>query len=578
MTQHEIAKLFDDMADLLEFRGENLFRIRAYRKAAQSLNDLSDDLAALDAAGTLTSIPGIGKDLASKIHEYLAAGIIAEIERLKQGVPPGLLLLIQVPGIGPKTAALLCERLHITSLDQLEAAAKAHKLCKLPGIQETKEQKILQGLAQVRGGQERRPLGAALGLARHIVERLRRVPGVDRIEIAGSLRRMKETIGDIDLLVTTKSPDPVMQAFTTAPYARQVLAFGPTKSAVLTTDGMQVDLRVVPPESFGAALQHFTGSKEHNVHLRELAVRKGYKLNEYGIFKARTGRRVGGGEEADMYRLLGMAWIPPELREDSGEIEAAIEDRLPDLVELDDIRGDFHAHTKLTDGHNSLEEMAAAARKRGYEYLAITDHSQSLRVARGLREPELRAHVKNIRRLNATLGSSFQVLAGSEVDILTDGRLDYPDAVLAQLDIVVGSVHSAFAQPEATMTARITKAIGNPHLTILGHPTGRRLGQRPPYAVNLSAVIDAAKAAGVALEMNSSPERLDLEASAARQAMQHRTMLAVSTDSHRVEHLDYMTLGVGLARRAWLEPKHLLNCLSRTDLIAWLHRKRDRHA
>jgi DNA polymerase (family 10) len=574
MTQHEIAQLFDDMADLLEYRGENVFRVRAYRRASQALADLSGDLQALDAQGALTTIPGIGADLAAKIHEYLATGAIAAVEQLKQRVPPGLLLLIHVPGIGPKTATLLCERLKITSLEQLERAAATHQLRTLPGIQATKEEKILKGLALLRQGRERRSLGAALALAERVAACLRDVKGVARVELAGSLRRMRETIGDLDLLVASSKPDAVMRAFTTSPFARQILAAGSTKSSIVTAEGLQIDLRVVPAESFGAAWQYFTGSKAHNVHLRELAVRKGCKINEYGIFQAKTGQRLGGREEADIYRLLGMKTPPPEIREDTGEIEAALEDRLPRLVEAGDIRGDFHSHTELTDGHNSLEEMAEAARKRGYEYLAVTDHSPSLRIARGLSQADLLKHVAHMQRLNKTFGRRFQLLAGSEVDILPDGRLDYPDAVLEQLDVVVGSVHSAFAQPEATMTARIRRALGNRFLTILGHPTGRLLGRREPYAVDLSAVIGAAKASGAALEMNGFPDRLDLESAPARQAMQQGVTLALSTDSHRVEHLDHMRLAVGLARRAWLEPKHVLNCLSRAQLLAWIRRKR----
>ena len=532
MSQREIAALFAQMADLLALRGENPFRIRAYRRAAQNLESLTEDLQRLNQQDRLTDIPGIGPDLAGKIREYLTSGAIREIERVKRMIPAGVLALLEIPGVGPQTAKLLHERLRITSIDQAEAAAKAHKLCTLPGFQETKERNILKGIAIVRKGQARMHLGIALPLARHIVHTLKGLAAVKRIEVAGSLRRMKETIGDLDILVATTTPSAVTHSFTTAPFCARVLAAGQTKSSILTPEGVQVDLRVVSPKCFGAALQYFTGSTAHNVRLREMAVRKGFKINEYGVFKATTGKWVGGREEADVYQALGLPWIPPEMREDAGEIQAAQAGRLPRLVEPQDLKGDFHIHTNWSDGNHPLEEVAEAGRARGYQYLAICDHSKSLKVAGGMSERELKTQMAKIQALN-TRWRSFQLLRGAEVDILARGRMDYPDPLLRQLDFVIGSVHSGFQQDEATLTQRLVTAIRHPSVTMIAHPTGRLFGQRDPYAVDLDAVFDAARDTHTALEINAYPKRLDLSDATARKAREQGVWLAISTDTHR---------------------------------------------
>lgn len=573
MKQREIAALFAQMADLLEFRGENVFRIRAYRRAAQNLESLTEDLQRLHQQDRLTDIPGIGQDLAGKIREYLTSGAIREIERVKRTIPAGVLALLEIPGVGPKTAKLLYERLRITSIDQVEAAAKAHKLCALPGFQETKEQNLLKGIAIVRKGQARMHLGIALPLARHIIHTLRNLAAVNRIEAAGSLRRMKETVGDLDILVATTQPRALMNAFTSAPFCARVLAAGDTKSSILTPEGIQVDLRVVSPKCFGAALQYFTGSKEHNVRLREMAVRQGLKINEYGVFNATTGKRIGGREEEEVYRALDLPWIPPELREDAGEIQAAQAGRLPRLVEQRDLKGDFHIHTNWSDGSHTLEEVAEAGRGRGYQYLAICDHSKSLKVAGGMSERELKTQMGKIRALNARW-RSFQLLRGAEVDILARGRMDYPDHLLRQLDFVIGSIHSGFKQEEATLTQRLVAAIRHPYVTMIAHPTGRLFGQREPYAVDLDAIFEAARETHTALEINAYPKRLDLSDAAARKAGEQGVWLAISTDTHSLDQLENITIGLGVARRAWLEPKHLLNCFSREQLLAWIQRKR----
>ncbi|MBI3324432.1 MAG: DNA polymerase/3'-5' exonuclease PolX [Candidatus Omnitrophica bacterium] len=575
MKQRDLAALFNLTADMLEFRGENPFRIRAYRRAAQQLDGFSGDLDLLGREDRLTELPGIGKDLAAKIREYLTAGSIREIEALKSTIPAGVLSLLEVPGVGPKTTKLLYERLRIASIDQLERAARAHRLRQLPGFQETKEQNILKGIALVRKGRERMHLGVALPLSRRIVEALRSVSAVKQVAVAGSLRRMKETIGDLDILVTTKSAPTVMRFFTTAPFCSRVLAAGQTKSSILTPEGVQVDLRVVEPDSFGAALQYFTGSKEHNVRIREMAVRKGLKINEYGVFRMKGGTRVAGREEAEIYDALGLSWIPPEIREDGGEIEAALGKRLPRLVEESDLRGDFHIHTHWSDGHDTLEQVARAGQARGYEYLAICDHSPSLRVANGLSVERLRKQMTEIAALNRRL-RGFQLLRGAEVDILSDGRMDYPDELLAQMDFVIGSIHSGFKQDEATITRRLTSAMRHRSVTMIAHPTGRLLGQRESYAFNAAAVFQAATETGTALELNAFPQRLDLNDALARQARDAGVRLAISTDTHRLEQLEHIAIGVAVARRAWLEPRHLLNCLSRQELLAWIARKRGR--
>ena len=384
---------------------------------------------------------------------------------------------------------------------------------------------------------------------------------------------MKETIGDLDLLAASRAPSKVMQAWCTAPFCTRVLASGITKSSILTPDGVQVDLRVVEPESYGAALQYFTGSKEHNVRARELAVRKRLKVNEYGVFRTKTNAKVAGREEADVYRALGLPWIAPELREDCGEIDAALSGRLPVLVEPQDVRGDFHIHTTWSDGSDTLEEMASAGARRGYDYLAICDHSRSLKVAHGMSVQRLRQQMTLIRHLNKR-SSRFRLLMGAEVDILNDGSLDYPDEVLKNLDFVIGSIHSSFTQGAALLTRRIVNAMRNPYLTLIAHPTGRLMGQREPYPVNLEAVYAAAKETGTALEINAYPKRLDLSDRSAKRAKEHGVTLAISTDSHSLDQLDHMAIGLGVARRAWVEPKHLLNCLTLAQLLQWIAGKR----
>lgn len=573
MKNLDIARLFDLMGDVLAIQGENPFRIRAYRRAAQSLGALAEDVAVLAAAGRLGEIPGIGKDLAGKIAEYLDTGRIADVDRATRAVPVGVVELMRVPGIGPKTARVLHEQEGVTGLDRLEALARAGKLRGRHGIQARTEANILRGIALLRGGQARMPLGRAVPLGRALAGALETVPGVERIALAGSLRRMKDTVGDIDVLVTSSRPARVMDAFVALPDVAEVRERGTTKAAIRHREGIQVDLRVVEPACFGAALVYFTGSRQHNIRIREMAVRRGLKISEYGVFRESTGRRVAGATEEEVYAAVGLPWIPPELREDTGEVEAALRDALPDLVEPGAIRGDLHCHTKASDGRHDVEEIVAAAEARGYAYVAITDHSPSARVAGGLSAAALARHVTRIRAVQRA-HPRIVVLAGTECDILPDGRLDYPDDVLAPLDLVMAAIHSRFKQPRAEMTARICRAVTHPRVAILAHPTGRLLGSREPCDVDLDAVLRTAREHGVAVEINAQPERLDLDDVHARRAHELGVAVAIGTDTHRLDQLDLMALGVGTARRGWVERARVVNTWTAAALRRWLGARR----
>jgi DNA polymerase (family 10) len=573
MRNLEIAKLFNEIADLLEIKEENVFKIRAYRRAAMNLESLTEEVESVAARAGLTEIAGIGKDLAAKIEEALRTGRLEYLDGLRKEVPRGVVELMAVPGVGPKTAKLLFETLHVDSVERLEAVAREGRLVGLPGIKEKTVENILKGVKVVKAGRERMLLGRALPLAQEIVLVLGGLPSVKQVSLAGSLRRMRETVKDLDLLATSTKPAKVMEAFTTLPQAAEVLLHGDTKATILHRDGVQVDLRVVEPECFGAALQYFTGSKAHNIRVRELASRKGLKVSEYGVFKESTGRRIAAATEEDVYRAVGLPYIPPELREDAGEIEAALEGRLPDLIELQDVRGDLHAHTNWSDGHHDLEALVEAAYRRGYDYIVVSDHSRSSTVAGGLSEERLLEQIGKIRALNKRY-RRFRVLAGSECDILADGGMDFPDRVLAQLDLVLAGVHSRFKQGRAEMTARIVKALGNPYVNILVHPTGRLIGERDPYDVDLEAVFAAAKRHGKAVEVNAQISRLDLNDHHARRAKELGVMLAIDTDTHFLDQLDNMTLGVATARRAWIGKADVVNTMPLDKLLTWAHRSR----
>jgi len=568
MKNQQIAKIFNEIAELLELQGENVFRIRAYRRAAQNLDGLSRDVAALSDED-LVALPGIGKDLAGKVREYLETGEIAKHEELKKSIPAGVLELLRVPGLGPKKAKLFYDKLRIKSVAELESAVRSGTLTGLPGIQKRTVDNILKGIELVKRGAERTPLGRVLPLAEDIVRRLKAAGPVDRIEVAGSIRRRKETVKDIDILITSKRPAAVMDAFVGLSHVSRVLAHGETRSSIITEDGIQVDLRVVDEDSFGAALQYFTGSKEHNIRLREMAVRAGLKISEYGVFKGPAEKKIGGAREEDVYQALGLPWIPPELREDRGEIEAARSGGLPDLVTLADIKGDLHVHTRWSDGSHDLDALVEAAKARGYSYLAITDHTKGLGVAHGLDEKRLAEEIRLIDAANKKL-RGFTVLRGTEVDIRSDGRLDLPEHALAGLDIVVASVHSGFRQTREQITKRLLAAVRNPCVSVIAHPTGRLIGERDAYEVDLETVLKEAAKYGVAMEVNAYPLRLDLNDQHVRIAREYGVPLVISTDTHVTPQFDFMQYGVATARRGWAEKKDVLNTLSGEQLLTKL--------
>jgi DNA polymerase (family X) len=566
----EIARIFAQIADLLELTQESTFRVNAYRKGSRALESLAEDVELIAARGELRKIGGIGERLGEKIEEYLRTGTIAYFDELRQTLPPGLSELMTIPEIGPKTALLLYQRLGVADIDGLERAARAGKVRELPRLGAKIEQNILQGIERRRLADVRQPIGVVLPRAQAVCAALGRVPGVESVGLAGSIRRMRDTIADIDIVVATRAPEPVMETLVGLPQVDRVLSRGPTLSSViLGTAGIQCDVRAVDPESFGAALQYFTGSKDHNVQLRELAVRRGLRINEYGVFRVAGEERVGGRTEEEVYAAVELPWIPPEIREGQGEIELAQRGALPALIALSDVRGDLHMHTSWSDGDDTAEAMARAAKARGYEYIAITDHSRSLRFAGGVSIEDLREHAAVVRQLSDTVG--LRILMGTEVDILPDGSLDYPDDVLKTMDLVIGSVHSRFRMSREEITRRIVTAMQNPHLDILGHPTGRLVGQRAGYDLDIEAVIEAARQTETVLEVNAYPERLDLKDAHVRLARDRGAFLEIGTDSHRRDHLRVMDYGIGTARRGWVEARSVINTWPLAELLNFLH-------
>lgn len=568
MKNQEIADIFELLADVLEIKEESVFRVNAYRRAARILEDLPSDVEALVESGELLDIPGVGKGTADAIAEYLETGAISQYERERKSIPRGLVELLSVPGLGPKTIGLFWRELDVKSLKSLKRALRGKKILDLPGIGPKKVENIEAGVRVYESRSGRLTLGTVLPAALATVDELKEATGIEDIEIAGSIRRWRETIGDIDILALSSKPEAVIEAFTNLPRVTEVLAAGTTKASVRVADGLQMDLRVVPPAHYGAALNYFTGSQAHNVHLRGLAQSKGLKLSEYGLFKG--DRCLAARTEESIYRKLGMDYVEPELREDRGEVEAALEGELPDLVELRDIRGDLHMHSNYSDGHATIEEVARAAKARGYKYVAITDHSRSLGIAHGLSVERLLEQADEIAQVNARV-NGIAVLAGTEADILSDGSVDFPDEVLERLDIVIASVHSGFQQSQDKITGRMISAIENPHVDIIGHPTGRLLGTRPAYDVDLERVMAAAADKGTALEINSHYERLDLNDVHARRAAEMGINIAISTDSHHIDQMWMMELGVRTARRGWLTRANVLNTLTPKALLKVLH-------
>lgn len=565
-----VARTFEEIADFLELKGENPFKIKAYQRAARTIQSLDRPLATLAEEAPLTEIPGIGKAIAEKIAEMLQSGKMTLHEELKAEYPAEILQLITVPGLGPKKAAILYHELQIGSLADLERALQEGALRDLKGFGPKTEANLVEGLKRLKAGQgeERMPLPRAQAIVATLLETLKEVPGVERLEVAGSARRGKETVGDLDLVCIAANSAPVMETFCNLVSPDKILARGETKSSLLYSKNLQIDLRVVPSESFGAAMQYFTGSKDHNVTLRIRAEKQKWKLNEYGLFDE-SGANLASRTEEEIYARLGLDWIPPELREGFNEIELAEKHALPRLITRDDLKGNLHGHTTWSDGQHSVEEMARAAVAQGLEYIAITDHSPWVGVANGLDVTRLRQLKLEIDRVNA-MNLGVVLLWGSEVDIRPDGKLDYPDEVLAELDVVVASVHSNLNMGRDEMTARVLKAIENPHVDILGHPSGRLLGRRPGYDMDWEAVFRTAARCHTAMEINGYPNRLDLKDTMARRARELGCMLAIGADAHAADHFAYLKLGVGVARRAWTPPGDVLNTRSLPELKAWL--------
>ena len=556
----DIAATFEEIADRLEIQGANPFRIRAYRNAARTLGELPQEARALLEQGDdLTRLPGIGDDLATKVNEIVTTGRCSLLDRLRKDLPPAVTELLQIPGLGPKRVKTLYHDLEVQTVEQLYRAARDGRIRALPGFGEKTELNILQAVEAHASQTRRFKLAVAAQYADALCTFLQAIAGVDQVTVAGSFRRMRETVGDLDILVTAAAGSAVMMRFTSYDEVAEVLSSGSTRASVVLKSGLQVDLRVVDKASYGAALCYFTGSKAHNIAIRRIAQKRGLKVNEYGVF--RGDKRIAGKDEASVYQSVGLPLIPPELRENRGEIEAAHAGRLPTLVEFSDLRGDLHAHTKATDGHDSLRDMALAAKALGLEYLAITEHSRRLTVAHGLDPLQLARQCEEIDQLNSEL-KGITLLKGIEVDILEDGSLDLPDDVLAQLDLVIGAVHSQFHLSRAKQTTRILRAMDHPHFTMLAHPSGRLIDKREPYDVDMLRIIRHAKKRGCHIELNAHPDRLDLLDTHCQMAKEEGVLVSINSDAHSTFDFANLKYGVGQARRGWLEKDDVLNSRS----------------
>ncbi|MBN2462105.1 MAG: DNA polymerase/3'-5' exonuclease PolX [Dehalococcoidia bacterium] len=572
MKNTTIAKVFQDMADLLELKGENVFKIRAYQRAARTFEHLPKEIEIMLHEGEdLQAIPGVGEAIAKKTIELINTGKLRVYEELKSEFPEGITTLLEIPGIGPRTANRLSNELGVKSADELEKAIKEGRVAGLFRLGDKTADNILQQIEALRRKDQRIPIGEALPVVYDIFTALRPLPGVKNLTAVGSLRRFRETVGDIDLMGTADNPEEAIDAFVKLPQVREVLAQGPTKASVILSGGLQADLRMVEHDSFGSLLQYFTGSKEHNVTLRTREQKKGLKLSEYGITDNKTDKLEKFATEEAFYRRLGLQYIPPEIREDQGEIDLAEQGKIPKLVELSDIKGDLHVHTDWSDGRDSIETMAQAAKALGYQYLAITDHSAGRGIAHGLNEERLRQQIEEIKRLNKHL-KGIRIFTGTEVDIRADGSMDLPDALLADLDIVIAAIHSAMTQSQEQITRRILGAIENPHVDAIAHPTCRLLGEREPVAVDMEAVFRAAAKYDKALEINAMPSRLDLKDIHVYRARELGVKLIMGTDAHGTAHLGFMRFGVGVARRGWCRAKDILNTRPAREILAFLRK------
>jgi len=568
MRNQKVAGIFAAMADMLAIQGENYHRVLAYRRAAENVAALGRSLAEVWRAGELETIPGIGKTLAAKIDELMRTGRLGAYEKLQAQVPAGVVAMLRVPDVGPKRAALFWKELGITSIEALEQAAREGRLRALPGMGARSEEKVLAGVEALKRCTDRTLLGVAWPLAYGMLGALRKVEGVVRAAPAGSLRRMRETVGDLDLLVASEDPDPMMAYFRELGQVAEVLLSGPTKTAIRTHDGLQVDLRVLEPARWGTALQYFTGSQAHNIRLRELALERGFSLSEYAL-KQEDGAELLCATEEEVYAALGLLLIPPELREDRGEIGAVLEGQLPDLIQLEDLKGDLQFHTTWSDGRQSLFEMALAAQARGLEYALVTDHSYGLGITGGLTVEWLREQRAEIVEVNRRLGGTFRLLAGVEVEVRADGSLDFPDEVLAELDLVVAAVHSGLRQDRERVTARMLAAIRNPHVDIVAHPTGRLIGEREGADLDMERIFRAAAETGTAMEVNAYPRRLDLCDVHVRRALELGVKLAISSDAHDVNGFAVLPFGVATARRGWAQPADVINTWPVEQVLAW---------
>jgi DNA polymerase (family 10) len=565
MDNVSIAGIFQDIADLLEIKGENKFKIRAYQRVARTIEDLPQEIETmLENGEDLKGIPGVGEAIAGKINEIIDTGKLEYYEKLKAEFPAGIKSLLEIPGIGPRTAKKLSEQ-GISSIDALEEAVKDGTVAGMFRMGEKTAENILRQIKSLRTKERRIPLGDALPVAEEIINYLKKVPGVRNLTTAGSLRRFRDTIGDIDLMGTADDPAAVIEAFTSLPITDQILGKGETKASIVLKNRLQVDLRMVAHDEFGSLLQYFTGSKQHNIILRTRALKQGLSLNEYGITTVATGKLEKFATEEEFYKRLGMQYMPPEIREGTNEIELAARNEIPRLIELSDIRGDFHMHTSWSDGQDSIEEMALTARKLGYQFITITDHSGGLGIAHGLNAERLKKQLEEIREVNRKL-TGITVFSGSEVDIRSDGSLDLPDEILAELDIVIASIHSGMNQPEQQITGRVIKAIQNPNVDFIAHPTCRLIGVREPVAIDLEAVMKAAVKYNKALEINAMPSRLDLKDTHIYRARELGVRLYLGTDSHSARQLEMMRFGVGVARRGWCQPGDLLNTKSPQEI------------
>lgn len=569
LSKEEIASRLEEIGELLNIKGESPFKVRAYQKAADSIRRLDKDIYLIAKDNRLDKISGVGTSIAEKLKELITTGKLTYLEELYSEIPSELIELLQVPGLGPRKAHQIYFELNITGIDELKKAIEGHKLRQLDGFGPKSEEKLKEGIEQYKKFHQRLLLSEAYPLAQQVVDYLKESSQIENIEMSGSLRRMKETIGDIDILVSSKEPEGAIDFFTNTPLASKVLLRGPTKCSILTNKGLQVDLRVVAPSQFGAALQYFTGSKEHNTKIRGIVKRKGWKLNEYGLFDAKTDKLLEGEDEAKIYEKIGMALMPPEIREDRGEIELALKNKVPELIEQKDIRGDLHIHSTFSDGYSTLEENVEKARDLGYEYIAFSDHAEKLKVAGGLTVKQFESLIDKIKDLNDS-NSGIRILSGVELNIDNDGNVDFDEDFLARFDVVTASIHSGFNQSLEQLTERALTVLNNPYVDILGHPSGRIIMRRPPFKIDMIKVIDEAAKNNKVLELNSYPDRLDLNDEHLKEAKIKGVKIAICTDAHLADHMDYVFYGIAQARRGWLSKEDVINTFSLKKLLSYL--------